>query len=249
MKKKSLLIYNQYEHYYDVCEKTLYNGSEVDTGDSYPFIDKLYYTSDNNGNHLVAVYKEKLTLNQQLYLLFSTYNTYANNLEIDGIVGELGKDFEDYLNFVGLPSVEISDIIDIGSRYIRNRLDDRLFMYTNSLAKITVDYFKNLQNILDEGFNNLDIVASVERIEYLFNNKKEAELDSSVIDVINLNDIRVNSVEASESEASVEDTINDFNDKYFKYKDNELIQRIVTRVEEVLQEELSKLRGDDINES
>lgn len=246
MKKRSLLaemLYGNNKNPYAL--KTVLNGNPVELGNGFPYLEDLYYLSDSTGNHLVGIYKERLTLNQQLYLLFSCYNRFV----VDGDncpenIKEIANDFTEYLSLVGCKSAEVSDIIEVGTRYIENKVDDRIYIYSTNLDEINAMALIKLQDDLDKGFNELDIVGSVEYIEEIFKDLKEEnqDVDSSVIDKIDLNEIRVNAVKGDFNAVSV---VTKFNEN--ENTKNKILDRIMEKVYNILQEELSKLndKGDE----
>lgn len=242
MKKNTLSLLVCAFSNYDEVMNVVNNGTLVELGNDYPFLEDLLYSSDQTGNHLLGVFKDRLTLNQNLYLLFSFYNKYVVEGEnTPQQIKQVAEEFTEYMRFVGLNSLQVEDIIDVGTRYIEDKVDNRIFYYSNKLSDITYEKCIDIQAQLDKGFNELDIIGSVEYIEKTFKDEIST-VDSSVIDKIDLNDIRVNSVEQDEASDSTEDVINKFNKEY---SNNKIISRIMEQIQQVLQENLKNLKGDD----
>lgn len=239
--KISLLCYS-YINYREFFN-TLNQGIQVDLGNDYPYLEDLYYTSSQNGNKLLGVFKEKLSLNNNLYLLFSFYNEYVEYGEkaLEHIKF-IADDFTQYMKFVGLNSTSVEDIIDIGARYINDKVDDSIYCLSHDLKDITPNIPSNVKDKLDRGFDELNIRQSIEYIEKLFKEEDTLKVDDSVINKINLDDIRDNSVEDN-NEASTEDVINKFNKQYGV---NSIITKIMDEVQTAVQEILERnLKGDD----
>ena len=242
MKKNTLSLLVCAFSNYDEVINVINNGTLVELGNDYPFLEDLLYSSDQTGNHLLGVFKDRLTLNQNLYLLFSFYNKYVVEKEnTPQQIKQVAEEFTEYMRFVGLNSLQVEDIIDVGTRYIEDKIDNRIFYYSNKLSDITYEKCIDIQAQLDKGFNELDIIGSVEFIEKTFKDEIST-VDSSVIDKIDLNDIRTNSVENEDSSDSTEDVINKFNKEY---SSNEIISRIMEQIQQILQENLKNLKGDD----
>ena len=242
MKKNTLSLLVCAFSNYDEVIKVVNNGTLVELGNDYPFLEDLLYSSDQTGNHLLGIFKDKLTLNQNLYLLFSFYNKYVVEGEnTPQQIKQVAEEFTEYMRFVGLNSLHVEDIIAVGTRYIEDKVDNRIFYYSDKLSAISYDKCISIQEQLDKGFNELDIVGSIEYIEKIFKDDIST-VDSSVIDKIDLNDIRVNSVEQDESNDTMEDVVNKFNKDY---SNNEIISRIMEQIQKVLQENLKNLKGDD----
>ena len=239
--KISLLCYS-YINYREFFN-TLNQGIQVDLGNDYPYLEDLYYISSQNGNKLLGVFKEKLSLNNNLYLLFSFYNEYVEYGEkaLEHIKF-IAEDFTQYMKFVGLNSTSVEDIIDIGARYINDKVDDSIYCLSHDLKDITPNIPSNVKDKLDRGFDELNIRQSVEYIEKLFKEEDTLKVDDSVINKINLDDIRDNSVEDN-NETSTEDVINKFNKQYGV---NSIITKIMDEVQSTIQEILERnLKGDD----
>ena len=239
--KISLLCYS-YINYREFFN-TLNQGIQVDLGNDYPYLEDLYYISSQNGNKLLGVFKEKLSLNNNLYLLFSFYNEYVEYGEkaLEHIKF-IAEDFTQYMKFVGLNSTSVEDIIDIGARYINDKVDDSIYCLSHDLKDITPNIPSNVKDKLDKGFDELNIRQSVEYIEKLFKEEDTLKVDDSVINKINLDDIRDNSVEDN-NETSTEDVINKFNKQYGV---NSIITKIMDEVQTAIQEILERnLKGDD----
>ena len=239
--KISLLCYS-YINYREFFN-TLNQGIQVDLGNDYPYLEDLYYTSSQNGNKLLGVFKEKLSLNNNLFLLFSFYNEYVEYGEkATEHIKFIAEDFTQYMKFVGLNSTSVEDIIDIGARYINDKVDDCIYFLSHDLKDITPNIPSNVKDELDRGFDELNIRQSVEYIEKLFKEEDTLKVDDSVINKINLDDIRDNSVEDN-NEVSTEDVINKFNKQYGV---NSIITKIRDEVQSAIQEILEKnLKGDD----
>lgn len=238
--KISLLCYS-YINYREFLN-TLNQGIQVDLGNDYPYLEDLYYTSSQTGNKLLGVFKEKLSLNNNLYLLFSFYNEYVEYGEkaLEHIKF-IADDFTQYMKFVGLNSTSVEDIIDIGARYINDKVDDSIYCLSHDLKDITPNIPSNVKDKLDRGFDELNIRQSVEYIEKLFK-EDTLKVDDSVINKINLDDIRDNSVEDN-NEVSTEDVINKFNKQYGV---NNIITKIMDEVQTAVQDILERnLKGDD----
>lgn len=240
--KISLLCYS-YSNYREFLN-TLNQGIQVDLGNDYPYLEDLYYTSSQNGNKLLGVFKEKLSLNNNLFLLFSFYNEYVEYGEkrASEHVKFIAEDFTEYMKFVGLDTTSVEDIISVGARYINDKVDDSIYFLSYDLNDITSNIPSSIKDKLEKGFDELDIRRSVEYIEKLFKEEDTLKVDDSVINKINLDDIRDNSVEDN-NETSTEDVINKFNKQYGV---NSIITKIMDEVQASIQEILEKnLKGDD----